>query len=145
MYAGLTLCGATIVALGAAESPGGLTAGEHPVGGAVTVAGVQSAPAADTIGVTLTEWAITASRSTVPTGAVVIRVTNAGSMPHRLEVEGHGIEKRTAPVAPGGHADLSVSLGAGTYELYCPLGSGQHRKRGMESSITAAARAAEKQ
>jgi plastocyanin len=134
----LTLCAATIVSLGAADASGRLTA-ERLGGVAATAVGATSAPAADTIKATLSEWAIATSRSTVGTGTVVIRVTNTGTMTHRLEVEGHGIEKRTQPIPPGEHADLTVSLVAGEYELYCPLGSGAHKKMGMKTAIAAAA------
>jgi len=106
---------------------------------AATAVGATSAPAADTIRATLSEWAIVTSRSTVRTGAVVIHVTNTGTMAHRLEVEGHGLEKRTLPIPPGEHADLTVSFVAGEYELHCPLGSGAHKKMGMKTAITAAA------
>jgi plastocyanin len=122
-----------ISAFGAAHPYDGVTAG----GGASAVAavGAKSAPAADTISATLSEWAITASRATVATGPVVIRVTNSGTMAHRLEVEGKGLEKRTDPIAPGEHVDLTVKLVSGEYELYCPLSSGAHKKMGMKTTI----------
>jgi plastocyanin len=137
----LVMCGATISAFGAAHPYDGVTArGEGEAAVAVAAARVNSAPAADTISATLSEWAITASRATVATGPVVIRVTNSGTMAHRLEVEGKGLEKRTNPIAPGEHVDLTVKLVSGEYELYCPLGSGAHKKMGMKTAISVAAR-----
>jgi uncharacterized cupredoxin-like copper-binding protein len=56
-------------------------------------------------------------------------------LPHVFEVEGNGIEKRTKSVAPDSTIAVTVDLKPGTYEIYCPLGGGKHRKMGMETDL----------
>lgn len=136
--AGVAFIGVMLIAIGvratgapAADLGGGPTA--------AAVGDVPTSPAADTIHAVLRQWRISLSRPTVTTGPVVLHVTNEGTMPHRLEVEGHGLEKRTAAIAPGERADLSVTLGKGTYKIYCPMGSGDHQQRGMHTTLVAEA------
>jgi uncharacterized cupredoxin-like copper-binding protein len=141
--AGMSVLAATFVLAGAAR-PAGNAAGAgdpasriNPADVAADTGMTMAMAPSDTITATLSEWAISTSRATTHAGPVVIRVTNNGTMAHRLEVEGKGIEKRTAPIAPGEHVELVVNLAAGGYELYCPLASGAHKKMGMKAEITA--------
>jgi uncharacterized cupredoxin-like copper-binding protein len=83
----------------------------------------------------LSEWKVELSEATVAAGAVTLTVTNAGSIPHALEVEGHGIEQETALIQPGSSATLSLTLHPGTYEVYCPVGEDSHKKLGMETHL----------
>ena len=84
----------------------------------------------------LSEWTIRLSDSAVPAGPVTFTVTNGGSIPHALEVEGHGIEKQTALIQPGASTTLTLDLPPGTYEVYCPVGQDSHKKLGMEPHLT---------
>src|SRR2546426_5419865 len=70
----------------------------------------------------LSEWKVELSASTVPAGTVSFAVTNAGSIPHAFEIEGHGIEKETGQIQPGSTATPTLTLKLGTYEVYCPVG-----------------------
>jgi plastocyanin len=68
------------------------------------------------------------------TGTVTFRVSNQGSLPHALEVDGEGIEEETETIEPGQTAELTVDLSReGSYELYCPIGD--HRDQGMEGEL----------
>jgi uncharacterized cupredoxin-like copper-binding protein len=68
------------------------------------------------------------------TGTVTFQVTNNGSIPHALEVDGQGIEEETETIEPGASAQLIVVLSKeGSYELYCPIGD--HRDQGMEGEL----------
>ena len=87
----------------------------------------------------LSEWKVELSASTVPAGTVTFTVTNAGSIPHAFEIEGHGIEKETDQLQPGSTATLTLTLKLGTYEVYCPVGEGSHQKLGMETHLKAVA------
>ncbi|MGE5176034.1 MAG: hypothetical protein ACM3JJ_06615 [Hyphomicrobiales bacterium] len=84
----------------------------------------------------MSEWKIRLEPSAVPSGRVVLEVVNSGKVPHALEIEGRGVEKRTSQIAPGASATLALDLAAGTYEAYCPVGKGSHKKMGMESRLT---------
>jgi plastocyanin len=66
-------------------------------------------------------------------GTVTFSVINKGPSSHALEIEGNGIEEETDTLSSGDHADLTVDLKPGTYEIYCPIGD--HRARGMEGKL----------
>jgi plastocyanin len=66
-------------------------------------------------------------------GKVTIDFTNQSSVPHAVEVEGHGVETKTK-VITGGKASLTAKLKPGTYEFYCPVDG--HRMAGMEGKLT---------
>src|SRR6266571_3113610 len=87
------------------------------------------------VSVTLSEWKVKLSERTIPAGAVTFSVANVGSIPHALEVEGQGIEQETAVIQPGASATLTLTLGPGTYEVYCPVGADSHKKLGMETDL----------
>jgi len=127
----------------------GLTAAYHPKFGYLTPPSAlryaqtnarertgTSEPAELVLKAELSEWKITLDEQSVASGRVVFKVHNAGTMAHRLEVEGNGIEKRTPDIAPDSTRTLTLDLRAGKYEVYCPLGSGQHKKMGMETHLT---------
>ena|SRR5215216_3800824 len=70
-------------------------------------------------------------------GAYVFRAVNVGNVVHSLRIEGNGIEEQeTRDIEPGESADLTVTLGPGTYELDCPVGN--HEELGMRGSVTVA-------
>jgi plastocyanin len=83
----------------------------------------------------LSEWTIQLSETTVPAGPVRFTVTNGGSIPHALEVEGQGAEHETSLIQPGASATLTLTLEPGTYEVYCPVGENSHKKLGMEAHL----------
>ena len=87
--------------------------------------------AAAPIAVRLSEWKLELSQLTVPTGEVEFNVTNAGTILHAFEVEGQGLEKDLEPIKVGATSTLRLTLPPGTYELYCPIGDGAHKKMGM--------------
>ncbi len=84
----------------------------------------------------LSEWTIRLSEATVPAGTVAFTVTNDGSIPHALEVEGNGTERETPLIQPGASATLTLTVRPGTYEVYCPVGEDSHKKLGMETHLT---------
>jgi plastocyanin len=84
----------------------------------------------------LREWKISLNSPRVSSGRVTIEVHNSGTAAHSFEIEGNGIEERTRPVAPDSTTTLSLELKPGKYDIYCPLGSGLHKKMGMTASLT---------
>jgi len=91
--------------------------------------------APDPVRVTLSEWTVRLSVQAVAAGPVQFAVTNDGSIPHAFEIEGHGIERETRQIQPGDSATLALTLRAGTYEVYCPVGEGSHKKLGMVARL----------
>jgi plastocyanin len=85
--------------------------------------------------VRLTEWKVELAAASVPAGEVTFNVTNAGTIPHGFEVEGRGVEKETPLIQPGQTATLTVTLRAGRYEVYCPVGEDSHKKLGMVARL----------
>jgi len=88
-----------------------------------------------TVTATLSEWKVELSERRIAPGVVTLTVTNAGSIPHGLEVEGEGIEQETEVIQPGAHATLTLTLKPGTYEVYCPVGEDSHKKLGMDTRL----------
>src|SRR5438445_3429291 len=87
------------------------------------------------VSVTLSEWKVERSARTIGAGTVTFTVANVGTIPHAVEVEGQGIEQETAVIQPGASTTLTVTLKAGTYEVYCPVGNDSHKKLGMETRL----------
>lgn len=92
-------------------------------------------PAPAAVNATLSEWKIELSTGNLPAGSVAFTVTNRGSIPHALEVEGHGLEQATPLIQPGAGATLTLTLAPGTYEIYCPVGQDSHKKLGMDARL----------
>ena len=84
---------------------------------------------------TLTEFKLALSKDTVKAGAVTFRVNNAGAMSHGFYVRGPGVEKGTRDLAKGESASLTVTLKAGTYEIFCPMADGSHKIAGMTHQL----------
>jgi uncharacterized cupredoxin-like copper-binding protein len=80
-----------------------------------------------------TEYKLTPAHPTAKAGSVNVVAKNAGAIVHTLEVEGHGVEKKTADIAAGGSATLKVNLKPGTYKIYCTISG--HRKLGMDGTL----------
>jgi uncharacterized cupredoxin-like copper-binding protein len=85
--------------------------------------------------VTESEFSLAPAQVSLPrTGMVTIAVRNAGSIQHALEVHGSSGDSRTAAIAPGRMARLTVELQRpGSYVWYCPIDG--HRARGMRGTI----------
>jgi uncharacterized cupredoxin-like copper-binding protein len=76
----------------------------------------------------------TTTKLTAPSGTVTFDLTNKASIPHALEIEGHGIEAKTKTVT-GANASVTVKgLKPGTYEFYCPVPG--HKEAGMKGTLT---------
>jgi len=88
-----------------------------------------------TITARLTEFKITLSRTPVAPGTYTFDAVDAGHTVHALEVTGPGITKATtSTLHPGQSADLSVTLQAGKYDVFCPVGD--HKMLGMDLELT---------
>ena len=88
-----------------------------------------------TLNVKLSEWNVVLSQASVAAGPVTFVITNAGSIPHGLEVEGQGIEQEIETIQPGASDTLTLTLKPGSYDVYCPVGSDSHKKLGMDTHL----------
>lgn len=94
-----------------------------------------SVRSAITIKVSEREYRLTLSRRTVPGGTVTFTIHNVGHVKHALAVSGGGLSgvKRTAAIAPGKTRTLTVKLGGGTIQIWCPMPG--HAALGMKTSL----------
>jgi plastocyanin len=68
-------------------------------------------------------------------GKVTIVMTNTSSVPHAVELEGGGIEKKGAVITGGGSVSrVTAKLKPGKYEFYCPVDG--HKAAGMKGELT---------
>lgn len=95
----------------------------------------QAAEGPNLVDVSLTEFAIDMPTE-LPAGPTRFTIANNGNATHNFILEGNELNKRLAnPLAPGDSARLNVDLFPGTYTIFCPVGEGAHRERGMELTL----------
>ena len=81
------------------------------------------------------EFRITPSIPTVArTGTIAITVRNRGTVTHAFAIEGPSGLVRTADIAPGGSATLTIAIHrAGRYAFFCPIDG--HIRLGMHGVL----------
>jgi hypothetical protein len=83
----------------------------------------------------LLEWLIDMPAE-IRAGQVNFVVTNEGSEAHSVVIEGNGLVfELLAPLDSGESSILSAELPPGEYVVYCPVGDGEHREKGMEATL----------
>ena len=86
------------------------------------------------IRVGLSEWTISTSSATVPSGRVTLVVTNAGGTEHDLVVRGRAGTWETPDLDPGQQSRLTVRGRAGeTLHMWCSMPG--HRAQGMHTTL----------
>jgi uncharacterized cupredoxin-like copper-binding protein len=102
---------------------------------AATRAASTTAAGPTVVDVSLSEFTIDMDTD-IPAGPVRFSITNNGTVPHSFVLEGQGVRKRLANnLAPGESAFLNADLQPGTYTVFCPVGEGAHRAKGMELEL----------
>jgi uncharacterized cupredoxin-like copper-binding protein len=82
-----------------------------------------------TVTATETEFKIALSQSSFKPGMYTFKVVNHGKFPHNLTVQGPGVNTAGSPTLPGGGSgEVTVTLQAGSYELWCSVDS--HKDKG---------------
>lgn len=71
----------------------------------------------------------TRTRITAAKGSVTLRLSNPSPVRHAIAIGG----RRGRTVSAGGTSSVSVTLRAGSYTYYCPVGS--HRAAGMTGRL----------
>src|SRR6185437_15588011 len=106
---------ATLVAVVGVVAGPSMAARSHSAGAAVTV--------------TATEFHFKLSKTSVPHGSVTFTVKNAGKLAHDFKIGG----KKTALIAPGKSAKLTVTLKAGKQAYTCTVPG--HAAAGMKGTL----------
>ena len=129
-----------VVAAGCGSSSNSSSTKSSAPAAAPTTAANAATPAPGTvaIGVRETEYKLTpANISPAKAGKHTILAMNQGKITHAIEVEGGGAggkDVRSADIAPGKSATITVDLQAGkTYTWYCPIDG--HKGLGMKGTI----------
>jgi plastocyanin len=87
-----------------------------------------------TVTVSLVDFDIELSETSLTAGAYTFVVEQDGRSPHALAIEGPGVSEVSSTIPAGGPSEeLMVTLEPGTYELWCPVGN--HRALGMVLTI----------
>ena len=94
-------------------------------------AGAATASGTTTVQVTLSEFKITLSPSSVPAGNVVLNIHNAGQAEHNLAAK--ALSKRVANIPVGGNATLDLGAISSPVELICEVSG--HESSGMKTTL----------
>lgn len=92
-------------------------------------------PGATAVNVTMNEFSFRFPKTEIAPGAYTFHLMNSGSAPHAMSIKGPGVDAKASPTVGGSEStSLSVTLQAGTYEVWCPVGN--HRAQGMVTTLT---------
>lgn len=90
------------------------------------------APAAQTVNVSMREWAFDPSPLVAKAGRSTFRIKNDGAVEHNFLVENKPGAQVDA-IQPGGSKTLTVELTPGQYTIFCNLPG--HREAGMVGTL----------
>jgi uncharacterized cupredoxin-like copper-binding protein len=133
--AGAVLGGVALLTAACGSSSG---SGSTPTTAAGSGGGSTSAAsgAGTQVTATLTEYHIALSTQSFKPGTYTFVTKNAGQVGHALEIDGPGVNdlRTSGDLQPGASANLTVTLSAGTYDVFCPVPG--HKSLGMDTKIT---------
>ena len=138
--AGLTACGGDSGSSSSASSDGGgYGYGSKSTPKTTAPASAPAAGGGATVALAADErsgLAFDKKTATAKAGKVMLTLTNpaGNSAPGGIAIEGQGVDKDGEQASPGSTSTISVSLKAGKYTFYCPVGG--HRAAGMEGTLT---------
>jgi cytoskeletal protein RodZ len=99
---------------------------------ATTTQPTTTQPTATTVPVTENEFTIVLPSPELEAGEITFNVKNEGKLPHDLAIK--GMKEQTKLIPAGGSAELTVTLKAGDYELWCTVPG--HEAAGMKLEIS---------
>jgi hypothetical protein len=106
---------------------------------AVAVAGPAPAAerhaAAQSATVTITDSRLIVSRTSMLNGVTTFVAINRGRKPHAFAIKGPKVSTRTAKVAAGRSARLTVLLHGGTYTLWDPVALGRAKGQQLQVKV----------
>ena len=120
MIAGLSACGASASEVAPARGPAPEADRMEATSAAVTQ---------QTVNVRITDDALEVNPTTLRPGPTTFVVTNNGSVPYDLDVDGPGPDGEIENLQPGKTASIEMTLRVGTYEVESdPEGPGPDRE-----------------
>jgi uncharacterized cupredoxin-like copper-binding protein len=99
---------------------------------ATTTQPAETRPEATRVEVVENEFKIILPDTQLRAGEITFEVKNEGKIPHDLAIR--GMEEKTELIPGGGSDELTVTLDAGTYELWCTVPG--HEEAGMVLEIS---------
>ena len=95
--------------------------------------GTNGGSEATVVEIELSEFAITPATPTIPSGKVILKITNKGSMVHNLSLPALG--KKSSDLQPGASEELDLgTVVDGTYDMLCEIAG--HAASGMTGKVT---------
>jgi plastocyanin len=130
----IALAGVALAAAGCGSSNDNKSSNSG--GGGGTSAPKKAAPSAGgAVAESATEFKFSKPAATAKAGNVTVKLTNDGTVPHAIEIEGTPSgDKKSAVIQPGANTTLTANLKPGKYEFYCPVDS--HKQQGMKGELT---------
>ncbi|HEX2035872.1 MAG TPA: hypothetical protein VHS99_16965 [Chloroflexota bacterium] len=127
---------AALLPLLAVLASGALPCHSHPAGVA-HASSATATPGVPEVTVRLSEWSLSPGRVAVLAGqATRLVAANDGALPHALAVEGDGFYVESETIGSDQSAVMEVIFPApGIYDLFCPIGLGQHRLLGQDGTL----------
>jgi uncharacterized cupredoxin-like copper-binding protein len=132
--------GLVLVGCSSGGSPITTTSGGRyaaPSSAAAAAAAPSATVSGTMVAVTEKEFSITLPQTAFRPGTYTFAVVNQGQFSHNLTIKGPGgDQKATATLPAGSSGEVTVTLRAGSYELWCSVDS--HKEKGMDRTITVA-------
>ena len=129
----IALAGVALVAAGCGSSNNKSSSSGN--GGGTSAPKAAPPSAAGAVTESATEFKFSDPAATAKAGNVAVKLTNAGTTAHAIEIEGTPKgDIKTNVISPGQSATLTANLKPGKYQFYCPVDS--HKQQGMKGTLT---------
>jgi plastocyanin len=129
----IALAGLALVAAGCGSSNNKSSSSGN--GGGTSAPKAAAPSAAGAVTESATEFKFSDPAATAKAGNVTVKLTNAGTTAHAIEIEGTPKgDIKTNVISPGQSATLTANLKPGKYQFYCPVDS--HKQQGMKGTLT---------
>ncbi|MBJ7601997.1 MAG: cupredoxin domain-containing protein [Candidatus Dormibacteraeota bacterium] len=116
---------------------GGGSSGSGTAGTSAPSATTSPTPTAQVVTIHETEFKLDPALVTVKAGTITFNLMDDGKFPHDLHIAPKGTTNDVGAaqrMTAGGMTSFTVTLQAGTYDMWCAVDS--HRQQGMQGTIT---------
>jgi plastocyanin len=135
VYPAVAVAALAVVAAGCSSGSSGASSGSSG-GGSSSSSSASGGGSGTKVTATETEFHIALSTTTFSPGQYTFTAVDKGKLQHNLVINGPGVsdEKTQGLLAPGQSGSVTVTLKAGTYDIFC--GVPGHKAQGMDVHIT---------